>query len=170
SQDTGDFEGARAASRAVCYARDPRSMVVWRKIDASRGVAQPGSAPALGAGGRWFESSRPDHFLRAVCNRCATADSVGARSSTWVSGHLQVELGIATNPLGEPGTLLSRQLQVARLAPEVLNRSQQLVSCAEFRLGVEPEHHRPQRYNPQQGQTPWAAIGSSGVQPPGGPP
>ena len=29
----------------------------------SRGVAQPGSAPALGAGGRWFESSRPDHFL-----------------------------------------------------------------------------------------------------------
>ena len=30
----------------------------------SRGVAQPGSAPALGAGGRWFESSRPDHFTQ----------------------------------------------------------------------------------------------------------
>ena len=28
----------------------------------SRGVAQPGSAPALGAGGRRFESGRPDHF------------------------------------------------------------------------------------------------------------
>ena len=28
----------------------------------SRGVAQPGSAPALGAGGREFESRRPDHF------------------------------------------------------------------------------------------------------------
>jgi hypothetical protein len=27
-----------------------------------RGVAQPGSASALGAEGRWFESSRPDHF------------------------------------------------------------------------------------------------------------
>jgi hypothetical protein len=26
-----------------------------------RGVAQPGSAPALGAGGRVFESHRPDH-------------------------------------------------------------------------------------------------------------
>src|SRR5262249_40269288 len=26
-----------------------------------RGVAQPGSAPALGAGGRWFKSNRPDH-------------------------------------------------------------------------------------------------------------
>ena len=26
-----------------------------------RGVAQPGSAPALGAGGRRFESYRPDH-------------------------------------------------------------------------------------------------------------
>src|SRR4030095_11243164 len=31
-----------------------------------RGVAQPGSAPALGAGGRWFESSRPDHPLTFV--------------------------------------------------------------------------------------------------------
>ena len=28
-----------------------------------RGVAQPGSAPALGAGGRRFESSRPDIVL-----------------------------------------------------------------------------------------------------------
>ncbi len=40
----------------------------WRKIERfdSRGVAQPGSAPALGAGGRWFESSRPDHFSRVL--------------------------------------------------------------------------------------------------------
>ena len=30
-----------------------------------RGVAQPGSAPAWGAGGRVFESLRPDHFPRA---------------------------------------------------------------------------------------------------------
>jgi hypothetical protein len=28
-----------------------------------RGVAQPGSAPALGAGGREFESRRPDQFF-----------------------------------------------------------------------------------------------------------
>src|SRR5438105_3655076 len=28
-----------------------------------RGVAQFGSAPALGAGGRRFESCRPDHFI-----------------------------------------------------------------------------------------------------------
>ena len=34
----------------------------FRVFLTSRGVAQPGSAPALGAGGRWFESSRPDHF------------------------------------------------------------------------------------------------------------
>ncbi len=26
-----------------------------------RGVAQSGSAPGWGPGGRWFESSRPDH-------------------------------------------------------------------------------------------------------------
>ena len=29
----------------------------------NRGVAQPGSAPASGAGGRKFKSSRPDHAL-----------------------------------------------------------------------------------------------------------
>src|SRR5690242_4270896 len=29
-----------------------------------RGVAQPGSASHWGCGGRWFESSRPDHFCR----------------------------------------------------------------------------------------------------------
>ena len=29
----------------------------------SRGVAQPGSAPALGAGGRRFKSYRPDQFF-----------------------------------------------------------------------------------------------------------
>ena len=28
-----------------------------------RGVAQPGSAPVLGTGGRGFESRRPDHLL-----------------------------------------------------------------------------------------------------------
>src|SRR5262245_48130153 len=28
-----------------------------------RGVAQPGRAPVSGAGGRWFESSPPDHRL-----------------------------------------------------------------------------------------------------------
>ena len=31
-----------------------------------RGVAQPGSAPALGAGGRVFESLRPDQCLELL--------------------------------------------------------------------------------------------------------
>ena len=31
-----------------------------------RGVAQPGSASALGAGGRRFKSCRPDHFFLGV--------------------------------------------------------------------------------------------------------
>src|SRR5579862_2915323 len=38
-----------------------------------RGVAQPGSAPALGAGGPRFKSGRPDHLLtniqRVACKR-----------------------------------------------------------------------------------------------------
>ena len=33
--------------------------VCWKHRD----VAQPGSAPASGAGGRWFESSHPDHLF-----------------------------------------------------------------------------------------------------------
>ena len=33
-------------------------------VDNCRGVAQPGSAPALGAGGRVFESHRPDQTSR----------------------------------------------------------------------------------------------------------
>src|SRR5215469_17997143 len=38
-----------------------------------RGVAQPGSAPALGAGGRWFKSNRPDQSLKIPFEaaRCA---------------------------------------------------------------------------------------------------
>ena len=54
-----------------------------------RGVAQPGSAPAWGAGGRKFESSRPDHFspsssagqARAVPFRAAVAGASRQRTS-----------------------------------------------------------------------------------------
>src|SRR5512139_3243218 len=35
-----------------------------RACGVARGVAQPGSAPALGAGCRRFKSSRPDQLLR----------------------------------------------------------------------------------------------------------
>ena len=31
-----------------------------------RGVAQSGSAPVLGTGGRKFESCRPDHFIERI--------------------------------------------------------------------------------------------------------
>src|SRR3954464_4689598 len=46
-----------------------------------RGVAQPGSAPALGAGGRRFESSRPDPPWRnRRVARTAVAVALGAPS------------------------------------------------------------------------------------------
>ena len=35
-----------------------------------RGVAQSGSAPALGAGSRRFKSSRPDQFLSFILVGC----------------------------------------------------------------------------------------------------
>jgi hypothetical protein len=61
----GDSRGLRAA---VFRPARVLGLELWRSAwegacdndSSGRGVAQPGSAPALGAGGRWFESSRPD--------------------------------------------------------------------------------------------------------------
>ena len=59
---------------------------IFRVFLTSRGVAQPGSAPALGAGGRRFESGRPDHFFNFLCNGCATkvgaSTRIGERSQS----------------------------------------------------------------------------------------
>ena len=44
-------------------------MLVSRRI-AARGIAQPGRAPALGAGGRRFESCCPDHYLAGFFRLC----------------------------------------------------------------------------------------------------
>lgn len=52
-----DLEIARARRRFEKWAYRQR----WEIRDQLRGVAQLGSAPALGAGGRRFESGRPDH-------------------------------------------------------------------------------------------------------------
>ena len=48
-----------------CAGRDGYELIKYARIkmQMSRGVAQPGSAPALGAGGLEFKSPRPDHSL-----------------------------------------------------------------------------------------------------------
>ena len=67
-------EGAVDAGRPrLALARQsPGSFEAWDRITPEavrvrkiqhRDVAQPGSAPDWGSGGRWFESSHPDHFL-----------------------------------------------------------------------------------------------------------
>jgi hypothetical protein len=48
------------------------------KTYACRGVAQPGSAPALGAGGPRFESGRPDQF---ICYRQLATVALGVIST-----------------------------------------------------------------------------------------
>ena len=48
-----------------------------------RGVAQSGSAPVLGTGGREFESRRPDHISTDCC--CLTV----GRPAGNVVGHAQ---------------------------------------------------------------------------------
>src|SRR4029450_12487862 len=50
----------------------------------SRGVAQPGSASHWGCGGRWFESSRPDHPLHGP-NGCHAGDHPETMESQQVS-------------------------------------------------------------------------------------
>ncbi len=46
------------------------------RVTGRRGVAQPGSAPEWGSGGRWFESSRPDQISKPW-----VADWVASRQS-----------------------------------------------------------------------------------------
>src|SRR5689334_21255515 len=61
----GDPKTRRA--QAVVRAGSPRLSwppVLEPPLVVGRGVAQLGSAPAWGAGGRWFKSSRPDHSSR----------------------------------------------------------------------------------------------------------
>src|SRR6185436_10847353 len=56
---------------------------IWRRIHSAfpRDVAQPGSAPALGAGGRWFESSRPDEVeCQYLCGKWWHRDRRGSRA------------------------------------------------------------------------------------------
>jgi hypothetical protein len=62
---------------AVCYTH-PRSR---------RGVAQPGSAPALGAGGRRFKSSRPDSEAGETAKQpCGCSSTVEPQPSKLVMG------------------------------------------------------------------------------------
>src|SRR5260370_1123541 len=54
-----------------------------------RGVAQPGSAPALGAGGPEFKSRRPDHSLQSdPSNFSARGRRMGSRLSLRGRRHL----------------------------------------------------------------------------------
>ncbi len=56
-----------------------KELVYNQETSRSRGVAQPGSAPALGAGGRVFESHRPDQ-LYAITYRRILTQKAGAVS------------------------------------------------------------------------------------------
>ena len=40
-----------------------KERILYARLPHTRGVAQSGRAPAWGAGGRWFESNRPDQLL-----------------------------------------------------------------------------------------------------------
>lgn len=54
----------------------------------------------MGAGGRWFASSRPDHFLQILCNGCATVVS----KPTTGNRRLEITLPPLTEAYGDPPT------------------------------------------------------------------
>ena len=60
-----------------------RPITSSRRLRGRRGVAQPGSAPHWGCGGRRFESGRPDHFLRELSPGMADAVRAGALEFSW---------------------------------------------------------------------------------------
>ena len=78
-----------------------------------RGVAQPGSASALGAESRGFESHRPDHFIFpahfapvavAMCAAATMDHGSGnstARTGTGLSAHLDDDLLTAISGVAE---------------------------------------------------------------------
>jgi hypothetical protein len=54
----------------------PRNLM---KRQSNRGVAQPGSASALGAEGRVFESHRPDQYVKRLQASCGRPFLLGER-------------------------------------------------------------------------------------------
>src|SRR5271165_546875 len=74
-----------------------RSAIIETDVHHSRGVAQPGSAPALGAGGPRFKSARPDQqFFVPSCRSLRRFHpshfEPDARSSRVIAGLQQVVL------------------------------------------------------------------------------
>ena len=60
------FRSRNGRKRHIIRYNQWESFPPYCSLLSSRGVAQPGSAPALGAGGRRFKSSRPDQ-LKTLC-------------------------------------------------------------------------------------------------------
>jgi hypothetical protein len=62
-----------------------------------RGVAQPGSAPALGAGGRGFKSRRPDH-LEEGRTAPVPGEGTGALVSVDRADRVRLLIDVLSNP------------------------------------------------------------------------
>ena len=59
----GDIPGAYNGLASHCP-QGKTMLLYWRSSVPERGVAQPGSAPEWGSGGRRFKSDHPDHRLK----------------------------------------------------------------------------------------------------------
>ena len=65
-KNMGNYMDIRKLMRTFAVAKNENQI--------KRGVAQPGSAPGLGPGGRRFESCRPDYYLHSFpCAGCSAA-------------------------------------------------------------------------------------------------
>src|SRR5437762_3458791 len=107
------------------------------EFSALRGVAQPGSAPALGAGGRRFKSSHPDHSSSLWRVSADTHSGHGSRGGARFMKIVALALA---------GTLLLSPLALAhayncpvqiKLADELIARAEKGKNTAESKALLE---------------------------------
>ena len=73
-----------------------------------RDVAQSGSAPQWGCGGRWFESSRPDHLLQQERTLDWVRTSEAGLPATARQRKLGLHQSLGTFMFGTPRNLVGK--------------------------------------------------------------
>ena len=135
--------------------KDPRRLQALRTVSSrfgsfNRGVAQPGSAPALGAGGLGFESRRPDQQP----DRNRRKVRAFPRNGRGSQGQLSPEARSITSPLLPRISRVSRnesaQKPAHRMDPleflPVIQRSSKPGSAG-CQAALHLSHHGPDREN-----------------------
>ena len=98
----------------------------------TRGVAQPGSAPEWGSGGRRFKSSRPDQYLRSAS---PVRLRIGGRLDSWRNRDadfpVPTSVGLRGRPVGKLDTRRGTPAPLWALVADVREPARN-ASCTEL--------------------------------------